>query len=149
MIELKEVSKWYGDVQVLNNCSTNIQKGEVSAKRVFDVLDADYHIKEVKDAKEINQEQACHQAAGSDFIEKDACPASPLAQQMIDCPHIKVLTEEIGQGTEEAQGHKHAEDFEDFQEDTLSLRLNILNKIREDTDNQGQYGDRNPSCFFF
>ena len=29
MIELKEVSKWYGDVQVLNNCSTNIQKGEV------------------------------------------------------------------------------------------------------------------------
>ena len=29
MIELKEVSKWYGDVQVLNSCSTNIKKGEV------------------------------------------------------------------------------------------------------------------------
>ena len=29
MIELKDVSKWYGDVQVLNNCSTNIKKGEV------------------------------------------------------------------------------------------------------------------------
>ena len=29
MIELKNVSKWYGPVQVLNNCSTNIQKGEV------------------------------------------------------------------------------------------------------------------------
>ena len=29
MIELKEVSKWYGDVQVLSSCSTNIQKGEV------------------------------------------------------------------------------------------------------------------------
>ena len=29
MIELKEVSKWYGAVQVLNNCSTTIQKGEV------------------------------------------------------------------------------------------------------------------------
>ena len=29
MIELKEVSKWYGDVQVLNNCSTRIEKGEV------------------------------------------------------------------------------------------------------------------------
>ena len=29
MIELKNVSKWYGPVQVLNNCSTSIQKGEV------------------------------------------------------------------------------------------------------------------------
>jgi glutamate/aspartate transport system ATP-binding protein len=29
MIELKDVSKWYGAVQVLNNCSTTIQKGEV------------------------------------------------------------------------------------------------------------------------
>lgn len=29
MIELKNVSKWYGDVQVLNNCTTNIAKGEV------------------------------------------------------------------------------------------------------------------------
>ncbi len=29
MIELKEVSKWYGAVQVLNNCSTSIKKGEV------------------------------------------------------------------------------------------------------------------------
>ncbi len=29
MIELKNVSKWYGAVQVLNNCSTRIEKGEV------------------------------------------------------------------------------------------------------------------------
>jgi glutamate/aspartate transport system ATP-binding protein len=29
VIELKNVSKWYGPVQVLTNCSTNIQKGEV------------------------------------------------------------------------------------------------------------------------
>ncbi len=29
MIEMKNVSKWYGKVQVLNNCSTNINKGEV------------------------------------------------------------------------------------------------------------------------
>ena len=29
MIELKNVSKWYGPVQVLNNCSTSIKKGEV------------------------------------------------------------------------------------------------------------------------
>ena len=29
MIELKNVSKWYGTVQVLHNCSTKIQKGEV------------------------------------------------------------------------------------------------------------------------
>src|SRR6187431_3069338 len=29
MIELKEVSKWYGEVQVLNNCTTSIKKGEV------------------------------------------------------------------------------------------------------------------------
>ncbi len=29
MIELKNVSKWYGPVQVLTDCSTNIQKGEV------------------------------------------------------------------------------------------------------------------------
>ena len=29
MIELKNVSKWYGSFQVLTDCSTNIQKGEV------------------------------------------------------------------------------------------------------------------------
>ncbi len=29
MIEMKKVSKWYGKVQVLNNCSTHITKGEV------------------------------------------------------------------------------------------------------------------------
>ena len=29
MIELKNVSKWYGPVQVLNGCSTQIEKGEV------------------------------------------------------------------------------------------------------------------------
>jgi glutamate/aspartate transport system ATP-binding protein len=29
MIEMKNVSKWYGKVQVLNNCSTKIEKGEV------------------------------------------------------------------------------------------------------------------------
>ena len=28
MIELKNVSKWYGSFQVLNDCSTSIQKGE-------------------------------------------------------------------------------------------------------------------------
>ena len=29
MIELKNVSKWYGAVQVLNDCTTSIKKGEV------------------------------------------------------------------------------------------------------------------------
>ena len=29
MIELKNVSKWYGPVQVLNECSASIRKGEV------------------------------------------------------------------------------------------------------------------------
>ena len=29
MIEMKNVSKWYGSFQVLNDCSTNINKGEV------------------------------------------------------------------------------------------------------------------------
>ncbi|MDM0041321.1 amino acid ABC transporter ATP-binding protein [Variovorax sp. J22G21] len=29
MIEIKNVSKWYGPVQVLQNCSTTVQKGEV------------------------------------------------------------------------------------------------------------------------
>ena len=29
MIQLKNVRKWYGSVQVLNNCSTSISKGEV------------------------------------------------------------------------------------------------------------------------
>lgn len=29
MIELKNVSKWYGDFQVLKDCTTNINKGEV------------------------------------------------------------------------------------------------------------------------
>ena len=29
MIELRNVSKWYGSFQVLTDCSTSIQKGEV------------------------------------------------------------------------------------------------------------------------
>ncbi len=29
MIQIKDVSKWYGPVQVLNNCSVNISKGDV------------------------------------------------------------------------------------------------------------------------
>ena len=29
MIELKNISKWYGSFQVLNDCSTSIRKGEV------------------------------------------------------------------------------------------------------------------------
>jgi glutamate/aspartate transport system ATP-binding protein len=29
MIEIKNVSKWYGTFQVLNDCTTNVQKGEV------------------------------------------------------------------------------------------------------------------------
>ncbi len=29
MIELKNVSKWYGSFLVLNDCSTSINKGEV------------------------------------------------------------------------------------------------------------------------
>lgn len=38
----------------LANSISNFQKGEVSAKRVFDVLDADYKIKEVENAEEIS-----------------------------------------------------------------------------------------------
>ena len=29
MIQIKDVSKWYGPVQVLNNCTVNIAKGDV------------------------------------------------------------------------------------------------------------------------
>ncbi|MDH3438872.1 MAG: ATP-binding cassette domain-containing protein, partial [Betaproteobacteria bacterium] len=29
MIEMKNVSKWYGTFQVLKNCSTEVSKGEV------------------------------------------------------------------------------------------------------------------------
>ena len=29
MIEIKNVSKWYGDFQVLKNCSVSVEKGEV------------------------------------------------------------------------------------------------------------------------
>ena len=29
MIEMKDVSKWYGDFQVLTDCSTKVEKGEV------------------------------------------------------------------------------------------------------------------------
>src|SRR6266513_2205812 len=29
MIELKDVSKWYGTFQVLTDCTTNVEKGEV------------------------------------------------------------------------------------------------------------------------
>ena len=37
----------------LSSAISNMQKGEVSAKRIYDILDADYHIKEMPNAKEI------------------------------------------------------------------------------------------------
>lgn len=37
----------------LSNSISNFQKGEVSAKRVFEILDADYQIKEIENAVEI------------------------------------------------------------------------------------------------
>jgi subfamily B ATP-binding cassette protein MsbA len=37
----------------LSSAISNMQKGEVSAKRIYDILDADYHIKEIPNAKEI------------------------------------------------------------------------------------------------
>jgi subfamily B ATP-binding cassette protein MsbA len=40
-------------LKALSSAISNIQKGEVSAKRIFEILDADYHIKELQDAKEI------------------------------------------------------------------------------------------------
>ncbi|WPO83010.1 ABC transporter transmembrane domain-containing protein [Chryseobacterium sp. JJR-5R] len=40
-------------LKALSSAISNLQKGEVSAKRIFEILDADYHIKELKDAKEI------------------------------------------------------------------------------------------------
>ncbi|MGD1318901.1 ABC transporter ATP-binding protein [Chryseobacterium sp. 2R14A] len=41
-------------LKALSSAISNIQKGEVSAKRIFEILDADYHIKEIEGAKEIN-----------------------------------------------------------------------------------------------
>ena len=29
MIQMSDVSKWYGDFQVLSNCTTSVNKGEV------------------------------------------------------------------------------------------------------------------------
>lgn len=40
-------------LKALSSAISNIQKGEVSAKRIFEILDADYHIKELNHAKEI------------------------------------------------------------------------------------------------
>ncbi|MCJ8152577.1 ABC transporter transmembrane domain-containing protein [Chryseobacterium sp. SSA4.19] len=40
-------------LKALSSAISNLQKGEVSAKRIFEILDADYHIKELNDAKEI------------------------------------------------------------------------------------------------
>lgn len=42
-------------LKALSSAISNLQKGEVSAKRIFEILDADFHIKEVKDAKEIKE----------------------------------------------------------------------------------------------
>lgn len=39
----------------LANAISNFQKGEVSAKRVFEILDADYHIKEIDNAVELEE----------------------------------------------------------------------------------------------
>lgn len=39
----------------LSGSISNFQKGEVSAKRIFDVLDADYQIREIEDAIEVEE----------------------------------------------------------------------------------------------
>ena len=33
MIDIKNVSKWYGSFQVLTDCTTSIQKGEVVVRQ--------------------------------------------------------------------------------------------------------------------
>ena len=38
MIEFKNVNKWYGDFQVLKDCSALVQKGEVVVFVVLPVL---------------------------------------------------------------------------------------------------------------
>ncbi|WP_294251121.1 ABC transporter transmembrane domain-containing protein [uncultured Chryseobacterium sp.] len=40
-------------LKALSSAVSNLQKGEVSAKRIFEILDADFHIREVEDAHEI------------------------------------------------------------------------------------------------
>lgn len=44
-------------LKALSNSISSIQKGEVSAKRIFDVLDADYQIKEIPNAVDIQDFQ--------------------------------------------------------------------------------------------
>jgi ABC-type polar amino acid transport system ATPase subunit len=38
MIELKNVSKWYGPFQVLTECSTKMDKGDVVSERAREFL---------------------------------------------------------------------------------------------------------------
>ena len=45
MIEMKNVSKWYGSFQVLNECSTNIEKGEVEVAVLWDFNALNYRDK--------------------------------------------------------------------------------------------------------
>jgi ABC-type polar amino acid transport system ATPase subunit len=44
MIDIKDISKWYGTFQVLTNCTTSIQKGGSSsyAGLRFGQVDADH-----------------------------------------------------------------------------------------------------------
>lgn len=42
-------------LKALSSAISNLQKGEVSAKRIFEILDADFHIREVEDAHEIKE----------------------------------------------------------------------------------------------
>ena len=35
MISIKNINKWYGDFQVLTNCSTEVSKGEVVVVRLW------------------------------------------------------------------------------------------------------------------
>jgi methyl-accepting chemotaxis protein len=43
MIELHNVSKWYGTVQVLNNCSTRIAKGDLPP-RITEAYQGDFNL---------------------------------------------------------------------------------------------------------
>ncbi len=38
MIEMQDVSKWYGDFQVLDKCTTSVEKGEVVGEGAPDLM---------------------------------------------------------------------------------------------------------------
>jgi len=68
MIEMQKVSKWYGEFQVLKNCTTRVDKGEVVAiGKHADLMENEPIYAEIYNSQILSYEEEHHTSQAPEF----------------------------------------------------------------------------------